>query len=703
MFSLISTFKIAHRVSMLALAALCGIAVIAGMLLWQRQMEARYRVAEETLIERDGVLAALEDGLHESRLHQRDFLLTRDMKSVAGFDQTMDQVRQSLNHLAAEATPQTRTRLEALAQGAAAYSDRMKALVAKNAELGLTPTEGLEGAMRNGVHSIEKLIDAVANAEIRASMLMMRRHEKDFILRRDEAYTGKHAAEVETFKALVKLEYRPGAERQRIMDALEIYTASFRFYAQAVLEEQKARETVATAYNALLPVVADISTAYRQEREASALKNQTAAETTVSIVVALIGLAVISLFAGVYLIGRSITRPATAITGAMRRLAGGETELDVPGLHRRDEFGAMAQALEVFRQAAIAKIELETEALVARRQAEEEKARFQREAEAEAKTRLMQATTGLAAALHRLAAGDLSFELHEPFAPDFEALRHDLNRTIRQLDAAMSGVVQSSVAIDGGSQEISQSAADLARRTEQQAASLEETAAALDELTTNIRISAERAVEARAVAHSADEDASRTADLVVDTIMAMEKIEQSSGKIGSIISVIDEIAFQTNLLALNAGVEAARAGEAGRGFAVVAQEVRELAQRSAKAAAEIKVLIRNSGTEVKDGARFVRETGAALSRIGGSVKTINDHIEAIAVATKEQSLGLSEINATVNHLDQGTQQNAAMVEENNAASAMLAGETARLKELVYQFQLSETDMQMQRMSQREAA
>ena len=701
MFSLVSTFKIAHRISILALAALCGIAVIAGMLLWQRHMEARYRIAEDTLIQRDGVLTMLMDGLHESRLHQRDFLLSRDMNSVAEFDQTMDKVHQSLSSLEGSATPQVRSKLDALAQGTLAYTDRMRALVSKNRELGLTPTEGLEGAMRNGVHSIEKLIDVVANAEIRASMLMMRRHEKDFILRRDEAYTGKHAAEVETFKALVKLEYRPGVERQRIMDALEIYTASFRFYAQAVLEEQKARETVASAYNALLPVVADISTAYRQEREASALENQTAAETTVSIVVILIAFAVVSLFAGVYFIGRSITRPATAITGAMRRLAEGETEFAVPGLRRRDEFGAMAQALEIFRQAAIAKIELERQALVARQRAEDEKARFQREAEAQAQARLMQATTGLAAALHRLAEGDLSFELNEPFAPDFEALRHDLNRTIRQLDAAMSGVVQSSVAIDGGSQEISQSAADLARRTEQQAASLEETAAALDELTANIRISADRAVEARSVAHSADEDASRTADLVVDTIMAMEKIEQSSGRIGSIISVIDEIAFQTNLLALNAGVEAARAGEAGRGFAVVAQEVRELAQRSAKAAAEIKVLIRNSSTEVKDGARFVRETGAALSRIGGSVKTINDHIEAIAAATKEQSLGLSEINTAVNHLDQGTQQNAAMVEENNAASAMLAGETARLKQLVHQFRLSEADMWDHR--QREAA
>ena len=229
MFSLVSMSRIGHRISLLALAALVGIAVIAGMLLWQRHMEARYRVAEDRLIQRDGVLMRLVDDLHESRLHQRDFLLSRDMSSVAQFEQTIEKMHQSLSFLEGSATSQTRTRLEALAQGAVAYGERMKALVAKNRELGLTPAEGLEGAMRNGVHSIEKLVDVVANAEIRASMLMMRRHEKDFILRRDEAYVEKHAAEVETFKALVKLEYRPGAERQRIMDALEIYTASFRF------------------------------------------------------------------------------------------------------------------------------------------------------------------------------------------------------------------------------------------------------------------------------------------------------------------------------------------------------------------------------------------------------------------------------------------------------------------------------------------
>ncbi|MDS7596716.1 HAMP domain-containing methyl-accepting chemotaxis protein [Agrobacterium tumefaciens] len=695
MFSVFSTLRISHRVMMLALVALCGIATIAGTLLWQRQMEAQHRVAGEALLKRDRVLIGLTDDLRESLLYEKNFLLSKDTASIAQFETAIGMAEQALRDLERAAAPDARGQIDTLKQGVASYAAEAKVLFAKSQELGLKPTEGLEGAMRNSVHSIEKLVDGVANPEVRASMLMMRRHEKDFILRRDNAYTERHAAEVETFRALVKKEFRPGAERQRIMDALEIYTASFRFYARAVLEQQKASEAVVNAYDALQPVVAAISATYQTERDASIVANERAAETTVSIVIGFIALTVASLFAGVYFIGRSITRPVNAMTRGMRQLADGETGFIVPGLERRDEFGAMAEALEVFRMAAIAKMQLEGEALAARQQAEEERLRFQRDAEAEAQARLMQATTGLAAALQRLAAGDLSFALDEPFAPDFEMLRHDLNQTVRQLDAVMYGVVQSSMAIDGGSHEISQSADDLARRTEQQAASLEQTAAALDELTANIRISADRAMEARSIAVSADQDATRTVALVSETIGAMEKIEHSSGKIGNIIGVIDEIAFQTNLLALNAGVEAARAGEAGRGFAVVAQEVRELAQRSARAAGEIKALIRASADEVAEGARYVHETGEALSRIGGSVKLINDHIEAIAAATKEQSLGLGEINTAVNHLDQGTQQNAAMVEENNAASTMLANETVRLKELVSMFQLSDAQTPQQ--------
>ncbi|RWX81051.1 PAS domain-containing protein [Neorhizobium lilium] len=302
-------------------------------------------------------------------------------------------------------------------------------------------------------------------------------------------------------------------------------------------------------------------------------------------------------------------------------------------------------------------------------------------------TERVHAVDTIGAALTKLAHGDLSFSLDEPFAADFEGLRRTMNEALSQMRNTLGAVAQSTSQIDTGTREISQSADDLSRRTEQQAASLEETAAALDQITVNVANASKRADEARHAAATASENAERSGKVVADAVGAMSRIESSSNQISNIIGVIDEIAFQTNLLALNAGVEAARAGEAGKGFAVVAQEVRELAQRSAQAAKEIKDLIRNSSEQVSTGVKLVSETGEALQTIQQNIVAVNDHMEAITSSAKEQATGLSEVNSAVNQMDQVTQQNAAMVEETNAASATLAQETARLRELIDGFQL----------------
>ena len=396
-----------------------------------------------------------------------------------------------------------------------------------------------------------------------------------------------------------------------------------------------------------------------------------------------------------WIIVAGVSRPLRTITKVMQTLAQGVTDFEVPFRSRKDEIGQISGAVEVFRQSEIAKVRLQAEAEAARLQAEQDRVRLQEEAEAAAQKRLQQATSGLAAGLRRLASGDLSFQLDEPFASDFEQLRSDLNSAVAELGETLRAVSQAVDEMDTGTREISTGADSLSKRTEQQAASLEETAAALDEITANVTNSTRRAEEARAVAAEANGNAARSGNVVANAVNAMQRIEQSSGQISSIIGVIDEIAFQTNLLALNAGVEAARAGEAGKGFAVVAQEVRELAQRSAQAAREIKDLIRNSEAEVKNGVKLVSETGEALQAIGGNVATINQHMEAIAVSAREQSVGLSEINTAVNQMDQTTQQNAAMVEETNAASATLVTQADRLRTLIERFSLGQPARQPQ--------
>ena len=374
------------------------------------------------------------------------------------------------------------------------------------------------------------------------------------------------------------------------------------------------------------------------------------------------------------------------MTEAMTSLAAGNHAIDVPAVDRGDEVGKMAKAVLVFKDAAIESARMAEERQSMRQQAEAERLKSEAEKAREAEE-VGFAMGQLAEGLSALANGDVVFRLDKPFAARLDSLRGNFNDSLDKLQAALHSVGANAQAINAGAAEIRASADDLSRRTEQQAASVEETAAALEQVTTTVKDTARRAENVGELVARTRTGAERSGDVVRNAVQAMTEIEKSSGAIGNIIGVIEDIAFQTNLLALNAGVEAARAGEAGKGFAVVAQEVRELAQRSANAAKEIKTLIRNSSDEVSSGVKLVSETGEVLKTIETYIVTINQHMDSIATSAREQSVGLSEVNMAVNQMDQVTQQNAAMVEEANAACATLAGEANRLRDLISQFQL----------------
>jgi len=303
----------------------------------------------------------------------------------------------------------------------------------------------------------------------------------------------------------------------------------------------------------------------------------------------------------------------------------------------------------------------------------------------------VRAVAEVAEGLKELAANNLVHRLSRPFDPAFEGLRADYNASLDGLQATMSRVVAGAKTMSVGNQDIAASTDGMSRRIEQQAASLEETAAALDQITATVKQSAEGAFQAAVAASGARAGTALSGKVVRETAAVMSEISDSSKKITLIISVMDEISFQTNLLALNAGVEAARAGDAGRGFAVVAQEVRALAQRSATAAREINALIASSSGEVARGVKLVSETVSALDGVTEKVDQIDSLLSAMAIGAREQATGLGEVNIAVNHMDQMTQQNAAMIEQATHAASRLKAEAAELASLMTQFSIGQEE------------
>ena len=403
----------------------------------------------------------------------------------------------------------------------------------------------------------------------------------------------------------------------------------------------------------------------------------------------LVGTAVLAITSAIaWFVLRRMFGPLGRLAGATEAVAAGTLDIKIDGEARKDEIGTMSRALSGFRDSLISQRELEAQAK-ASQAAEEEGRRSRAEQQQREADALSAVVNALGEGLTRMARGDLAYQIHQPFPAALEGLRQNFNASVDQLAEALTAISRNSNAVKAGTEEMRSAADQLAERTERQSASISEAATSIGQITNAVRQQMTRAEDATRIANDATKGTRASADIMEQTIKAMEAIQSSSQQINTIISVIDEIAFQTNLLALNAGVEAARAGESGKGFAVVAQEVRELAQRSAKAAKEISDLLSKSTKEVEAGVSMVEKAGQALKAIGSHVESINHQISAMMVSTREEAETLREINSSVTQIEGMTQQNAAMVEETTASIHQLAQEAGEMDGRIGHFQLAE--------------
>ncbi len=692
---MLSRFSIRKRIWLLIIAPAIGF-IAAGAAAWYSSQQVEQAVVVLRTNEANvSVANDLALSLERMRRAQRDFRITPDKKFAASFKEQINEGQMLLGGMLD--APMSLT--EAMKTTEAIFTK----LVASQGAIGLKGEEGLSTAVRDSASDIDVALEALPTmgsgdggvGDVRKAFKALVDYTRDV----------EHFGDWDKMTFLSNLRTRfdgalqmivtSPAEKKKVEEQVKAYLDTFDKLAEQSRNLIAESAQLDKAINGASKTAGQLARRAISAQTAAGNELRQAMDRMGTMLGLAIGLALLASGLLAMLIGRSISRPISALTGVMGALAQGDKTVAVPA-GQRHEIGAMAAAVQAFKDAAIEKEQIEAAAAADRAQAESERSQNEEERRrneghrARATAEQQGVVAELAAGLDHLSQGDLTYRIEQAFAPEYQKLKDDFNAAMAELQQTMSVIAITVGGIRSGVSEITQASDDLSQRTEQQAAALEETAATIEEISATVRSTADGARQASQAVSSAKNDASRSEEVVRDTVAAMAGIEKSAGEIAQIIGVIDNISFQTNLLALNASVEAARAGEAGKGFAVVASEVRTLAQRSAQAAKEIKDLIGASKDDVTHGVNLVNQAGKALQVIAQQVVQIDGIVTQIAHSAEEEAAGVQQVNSAMNDMDQFTQQNAAMVEQATAATHALSHEAARLAEMVARFR-TETD------------
>jgi len=639
------SIRLTHKVMAIGIVGLIGLLAFAAIYqVGSWSQDASRVVASEGRAISD-LTKQISIKMLEARRAEKDFQLRRDesyskrhAEVSAGTDLDLEKLKSKVN---SGGFNTILGKVETVQRGFANYVKNFSALVQAEIKLGLNEKLGLTGSLRGAVHDIESKLKEFDEPRLTSAMLMMRRHEKDFMLRRDEKYVGELKKTAADFsKSLAATDIQP-AVKADIVKKLEKYQTDFSAWATGALEVAGYGAAMSKTFHEIEPVIVDVEKSVDQLYTSAEAREAATRGSVGTWMLIAFGVAVVIVCGLSLLIGRSISKALASMVSAMTRLAGGDVKIAIPGLGRSDEIGEMAGAVEVFKNNMIDAERLRTEQLaVEQRQVEQRKADMR--------------------------------ELANAFEGAVGEIVDTVSSAATELEASANTLTQAA--------ERSQNLATaVAAASEEASTNVQSVSSASEELTSSVNEISRQVQESSRVANEAVDQAQRTNSRV-------SELSKAASRIGDVVELINTIAGQTNLLALNATIEAARAGEAGRGFAVVASEVKALAEQTAKATGEISQQISGIQAATQESVGAIKEIGETIGRMSGISSTIAAAVEEQGAATQEISrniqqaaLGTQQVSANITDVQHGAAETGSASAQVHSAAKSLSNDSNRLK------------------------